>query len=55
MDTKTLHFSKNSIPARFWRVLKKNRTQTASEVKSYKTLELTNEAFEKKNIQLFLK
>ena len=55
MDTKTLQISKNSIPARFWRVWKKNRTQTASEVKSYKTLELTNEAFEKKNIQLSLK
>ena len=55
MDTKTLHFSKNSIPVRIDRVLKENLIQTTSEVKSYKTLELTNEAFEKKNIQLFLK
>jgi|GEM_PF-1902811 len=52
MVTKTLQISKNSIPARIQRVLGKNWMQTVSEVKSYKTLELTNEVFEKKNNHL---
>jgi hypothetical protein len=52
MDTKTLHFLKITIPARISRVLMENWVQTISEVKSYKTLELTNEAFEKKNNHL---
>jgi hypothetical protein len=55
MVTKTLEKPKKQIPAGLLQVLDENGCQTAPEVKSYKTLELINTAFEKKNCLFSLK